>query len=201
VVIGRLYVSAAVGRVDGGVPVVAAGNEFLIPIVAAIIGLGVGAQILSDRFEIPSIIFLIGAGIFLGPEGLGVVTRNSFGNALPAIVGLSVAIIVFEGAFHLRLDKLRETPSETTRLVTLGAAIALEDCICRLPWRVGGGLVQFCNAAGVGLVVSPITLVAARADLPYHRWLWSLSVVLYGWALFRVVHDVRYGLPAPPGHR
>jgi NhaP-type Na+/H+ or K+/H+ antiporter len=105
--------------------VVAAGNEFLIPIVAAIIGLGVGAQILSDRFEIPSIIFLIGAGMALGPEGLGVVTRSSFGNALPAIVGLSVAIIVFEGAFHLRLGKLREAPSETTRLVTLGAAVAL----------------------------------------------------------------------------
>jgi NhaP-type Na+/H+ or K+/H+ antiporter len=102
-----------------------AGSEFLIPLVAAIIGLGVGAQILSDRFEIPSIIFLIAAGIALGPEGLGVVTQDSFGNALPAIVGLSVAIIVFEGAFHLRLSKLRETPSETTRLVTVGALIAL----------------------------------------------------------------------------
>jgi len=76
-------------------------------------------------------------------------------------------------------------------IVLLVAAIALEGFLRRLPWRVGGGLVQFCIAAGVGLVVSPIALVAARADLPYHRWLWSLSVVLYGWALFRVVHDIR----------
>jgi NhaP-type Na+/H+ or K+/H+ antiporter len=97
----------------------------LIPLVAAIIGLGVGAQILSDRFEIPSIIFLIAAGIALGPEGLGIVTRESFGDALPAIVGLSVAIIVFEGAFHLKLEKLREAPKESVRLVTVGAAIAL----------------------------------------------------------------------------
>jgi NhaP-type Na+/H+ or K+/H+ antiporter len=103
----------------------AAGNEFLIPLVAAIIGLGVGAQILSDRFEIPSIIFLISAGIALGPEGLGVVSQSSFGSALPAIVGLSVAIIVFEGAFHLKISKLRESPRETTRLVTVGALIAL----------------------------------------------------------------------------
>ncbi|WP_255195082.1 cation:proton antiporter domain-containing protein [Halorarius litoreus] len=102
-----------------------AGAGNLIPLVAAIIGLGVGAQILSDRFEVPSIIFLIGAGIALGPEGLGLVTRSSFGGALPAIVGLSVAIIVFEGAFHLRADKLREAPTENTRLVTLGALIAL----------------------------------------------------------------------------
>jgi len=104
---------------------VAAGATYLIPLVAAIIGLGVGAQILSDRFEVPSIIFLIGAGIALGPEGLGLVTQESFGDALPAIVGLSVAIIVFEGAFHLKIDKLREAPSATIRLVTLGAAVAL----------------------------------------------------------------------------
>jgi NhaP-type Na+/H+ or K+/H+ antiporter/Trk K+ transport system NAD-binding subunit len=101
----------------------AAGN--LIPLVAAIIALGVGAQVLADRFEIPSIIFLIAAGIGLGPEGLGFVTRASFGDALPAIVGLSVAIIVFEGAFHLRLEKFRETPAATTRLVTVGAVVAL----------------------------------------------------------------------------
>ncbi|MEF8877928.1 MAG: cation:proton antiporter [Haloarculaceae archaeon] len=109
---------------DGGAHV-AAGATYLIPLVAAIIGLGVGAQILSDRFEVPSIIFLIGAGIALGPEGLGLVTQESFGDALPAIVGLSVAIIVFEGAFHLKIDKLREAPSATIRLVTLGAAVAL----------------------------------------------------------------------------
>jgi NhaP-type Na+/H+ or K+/H+ antiporter/K+/H+ antiporter YhaU regulatory subunit KhtT len=94
-------------------------------LVAAIIGLGVVSQVLSDRFEVPSIIFLIAAGIALGPEGLGLVTRETFGNALPSIVGLSVAIIVFEGAFHLRLEKFRETPAATTRLVTIGAVIAL----------------------------------------------------------------------------
>jgi NhaP-type Na+/H+ or K+/H+ antiporter/Trk K+ transport system NAD-binding subunit len=94
-------------------------------LVAAIIGIGVIAQILSDRFEVPSIIFLIASGIALGPEGLGLVTRSTFAGSLPSIVGLSVAIIVFEGAFHLRLEKFRETPAATTRLVTVGAAIAL----------------------------------------------------------------------------
>ena len=96
----------------------------LIPLVAAIIAVGVAAQILADRFEVPSIVFLIAAGIALGPEGMGVITPGSF-DALPAIVGLSVAIIVFEGAFHLKIEKLRQATSESLRLVTLGAAIAL----------------------------------------------------------------------------
>ena len=103
----------------------AAGTSTGLYLVASIIGIGVVAQVLADRFEVPSIIFLIGAGIALGPEGLGLVTRSTFGGALPSIVGLAVAIIVFEGAFHLRLEKFRETPAATTRLVTIGAAIAL----------------------------------------------------------------------------
>ena len=101
----------------------AGGN--LIAVVAAIIGIGVIAQVLSDRFQVPSVVFLIAAGILLGPEVLGVVGPDSFGSALSAIVGLSVAIIVFEGSFHLRIQKLREAPTATLKLITIGAGIAL----------------------------------------------------------------------------
>jgi NhaP-type Na+/H+ or K+/H+ antiporter len=102
-----------------------AGGGNLITLVAALIGVGVVAQLLSDRFQIPSVVFLLASGVVLGPEVLGVVGPNSFGDALSAIVGLSVAIIVFEGAFHLRIDRLREAPTATFKLVTVGAAIAL----------------------------------------------------------------------------
>jgi len=97
----------------------------LILLVAGIIALGVLAQLLANRLQVPSIIFYLIAGVAIGPEGLGYVTRTSFGDALPAIVGLAVAIIVFEGAFHLKIDRLREAPTATLRLVTVGAAIAL----------------------------------------------------------------------------
>ncbi|MHB9287579.1 cation:proton antiporter [Halobacteriales archaeon Cl-PHB] len=97
----------------------------LILLTAGIITIGVLAQLLANRFQVPSIIFYIAAGIALGPEGLAVVTPASFGDALPAIVGLAVAIIVFEGAFHLEFDRLREAPAATLRLVTVGAVIAL----------------------------------------------------------------------------
>ncbi|MFC7133004.1 MULTISPECIES: cation:proton antiporter [Salinibaculum] len=97
----------------------------LIVLVAGIIALGVVAQVLASRTGIPSIIFYIVAGIALGPEGVGFVTPEAFGDALPAIVGLAVAIIVFEGAFHLEINRLREAPAATVRLITVGAVIAL----------------------------------------------------------------------------
>ncbi|MFB6133914.1 MAG: cation:proton antiporter [Halanaeroarchaeum sp.] len=100
-------------------------SSAIIPTVAAIIAIGVAAQVLADRYRIPSVVFLLTAGIVLGPEVLGVVTQASFGGALSAIVGLSVAVIVFEGAFHLKIDKLRESPGAALRLVTVGAAVAL----------------------------------------------------------------------------
>ncbi|ELZ63965.1 hypothetical protein C457_18363 [Haloferax prahovense DSM 18310] len=78
---------------------------------------------LADRLSIPSVLFLILAGIAVGPEGLNLVGLDSFGGPEPlsGIVGISVAIIVFEGAFHLKVDKLQQAPREAFRLVTIGA--------------------------------------------------------------------------------
>ncbi|MFW5937356.1 MAG: cation:proton antiporter [Halanaeroarchaeum sp.] len=102
-------------------------SSALIPTVAVIIAIGVIAQVLADRFQIPSVVFLLAAGVILGPEGVALVTQESFGSleTLSAIVGLSVAIIVFEGAFHLEFEKLRESPGAAVRLVTIGALVAL----------------------------------------------------------------------------
>ncbi|PSP94734.1 potassium transporter [Halobacteriales archaeon QS_4_62_28] len=97
----------------------------IIQIVVTIMGVGVAAQVLADRLRIPSVLFLVLAGIVVGPEGVGLIRPEIFGDALPAIVGLSVAIIVFEGAFHLHVDRLREAPRETLRLVTVGALVSL----------------------------------------------------------------------------
>lgn len=99
----------------------------LVPLIVTILGLGVAAQVLADRLGMPSVFFLILAGIAVGPEGLQIIGLESFGGPGPlsALVGLSVAIIIFEGAFHLKITKLRQTPREAFRLVTLGAGIVL----------------------------------------------------------------------------
>ncbi|MBV0925762.1 cation:proton antiporter [Halomicroarcula limicola] len=103
----------------------AGSSGLLIPLVAGIIGLGVLAQVLAARLRVPSIIFYLLVGVVIGQPGLGLITSDTFGPALTAIVGLAVAIIVFEGAYHLRFERIREAPTATFRLVTLGAAIAL----------------------------------------------------------------------------
>ncbi|WP_254862993.1 cation:proton antiporter [Halovivax gelatinilyticus] len=95
----------------------------LVVIVAVVLGLGVLSRVLADRLRIPSVLFLIVAGIAIGPEILGLVSKETFGDGLPVMVGVSVAIILFEGGYHLHVDKLKESPRAMVRFVTIGAAL------------------------------------------------------------------------------
>jgi len=136
----------------------------LITLVAALIGVGVVAQLLSDRFQVPSVVFLLASGVILGPEVLGVVGPDSFGNALSAIVGLSVAIIVFEGAFHLRIDRLREAPAATLKLVTVGAVIAFVGTTAAVHYVLGTGW-SVAALVGALLVATGPTVITPILDV------------------------------------
>ncbi|ADJ13891.1 cation:proton antiporter [Halalkalicoccus jeotgali] len=96
----------------------------VIALIAAIVGLGVAAQFLAAKYRVPSVLFLILAGVAIGPEGLGLITSGTFGDSLSTIVGVSVAIIVFEGTFHLEYRAIREASKAVDRMITIGAGIA-----------------------------------------------------------------------------
>ncbi|WP_324664756.1 cation:proton antiporter [Haloarcula sediminis] len=102
------------------------GAASLIGAVVFVAGIGVVAQLLADRLQVPSVAFLLVAGILVGPQGFGFVDPAQFGQAgLQAIVGLSVGLIVFEGAFHLTAERVREASREALGLVTVGAFVSL----------------------------------------------------------------------------
>jgi NhaP-type Na+/H+ or K+/H+ antiporter len=153
---------------------VATGSAGLIALIAGIIALGVISQVLGDRFQLPSIIFLLSVGLVLGPlSGLvlshRIITASTFGGALPIIVGLAVAIIVFEGAFHLRVEDLRRTSTTMVRLTTLGAVISLVGTAVVVhyaipaPWDVSFLIGALLVATGP-TVISPILDVVPVRD-------------------------------------
>jgi NhaP-type Na+/H+ or K+/H+ antiporter len=147
---------------------VAHGPDTLIT-VAVILVLGVTAQVLADRFQVPSVLFLILAGVLVGPKVLSIVTLDTFGDSLTTIVGISVAIIVFEGAFHLKIEKLREAPSAAVRLVTLGALVSFAGTTLAVRFLLG---VEWGIAALIGsllvatgpTVITPILAVVPVRD-------------------------------------
>ncbi len=163
-----IYVRERHGLAGG--KTVSAGTE-LLSLVVVVLGLGVVAQVLSDRLEVPSVLFLVLAGIAVGPEGLGLVGLASFGGPEPlsAVVGLSVAIIIFEGAFHLKVEKLRQAPHEVSRLVTVGALIVLVGtaAVVRFALGVSWALSFLIGALLVATgptVVTPVLSVVSVRD-------------------------------------
>lgn len=80
-------------------------------------------QLGAWRLRLPAILFLLLAGILLGPVA-GLLSPDDFlGELLFPLVSLCVALILFEGSLTLKFEQLKETGTVVRRLVTLGALV------------------------------------------------------------------------------
>ena len=140
-----------------------------ISIAAGILILGVVAQLLARRFEVPSVLFLILIGLGIGGAGLGIVTLETFGTTgLQTVVGLSVAIIVFDGAFQLRIERLREASTATLRLVTVGAAVTFVGVAVAARFFLGASW-PLSFLVGALLVATGPTVITPILEVVYVR--------------------------------
>ncbi|MCF6286007.1 MAG: cation:proton antiporter, partial [Candidatus Hydrogenedentes bacterium] len=97
-------------------------EEHLIQL-ALLVVLGIGAQWVGWRVKIPSILFLLGAGIAAGPVFGWVRPDALFGDLLLPLVSVCVALILFEGGLTLRFSELASVSTVFWRLVTVGVAV------------------------------------------------------------------------------
>lgn len=88
-----------------------------------VLSAGLAAQWLASLLKLPAIVILIAAGLVLGPV-TGMITPSRSPEAFNAMIGLGVAIILFEGGMDLKLRELRHTGSGVYRLVALGVPLA-----------------------------------------------------------------------------
>ncbi len=90
-----------------------------------ILALGIGAQWLAWFLKQPSILFLLLAGLLMGPV-FGVIDPDKLlGDWLFPMVSLGVAIILFEGAMTLEFHEIRKHGRTVTRLVTVGVLVSI----------------------------------------------------------------------------
>ncbi len=101
-------------------------------LLAAIVVLGVGAQWLAWRLKIPSILLLLIFGILAGPVFRSLAPDSQFamspddllgGDLLLSLVGMAVALILYEGGLSLRFKEIRGVKTTVVMMVTLGAVI------------------------------------------------------------------------------
>jgi NhaP-type Na+/H+ or K+/H+ antiporter len=91
--------------------------------LAIIVILGIAAQWLSWRFNIPAILLLLIFGFVAGPVTGLIHPDELFGELLFPFVSVSVAIILFEGGLSLRLDELRGVRGVVRLLISLGTLV------------------------------------------------------------------------------
>ncbi len=116
--------------------------------LAAVIVMGVGGQWVASRLRVPALLLLLMTGAVVGPWAevwAGHKWLNPdllLGRALPPVVSLSVALILFEGGMTLKLAELASVGRVVRNLVTAGAAVTFAVTavaalvFLRLPWQL-----------------------------------------------------------------
>ncbi len=93
--------------------------------LAGMLMIGFLAQWLAWRVKLPAILFLLLAGILLGPVSGVLDPDKVLGGLLFPIVSLAVALILFEGSLTLRFHELPGIGHVVRGLVSYGAVTAL----------------------------------------------------------------------------
>ena len=115
----------------------------MLPFKIALIGaLGIGAQWLAWRLQRPAIVLMAIAGLIFGPllgwlltfnlaepirnglEMFWLDPVNDFGDLYRPMIGIAVAIILFEGGLNLRFKDLGDAAHAVGRMVFIAAPIA-----------------------------------------------------------------------------
>ncbi|KII76427.1 cation:proton antiporter [Vibrio renipiscarius] len=98
------------------------GSEALILSAVGVVGLG--CQWLAWRLRLPAILFLLIAGIVLGPILQLFDPDVVLGNLLFPLVSLAVAVILFEGSLTLNFKQIKEVSGAVWRIVSIGALVS-----------------------------------------------------------------------------
>lgn len=102
-------------------------------LLLTILAAGLASQWLAWRLHLPAIIVLISAGLLLGPVG-GVIAFSLPQAEIAELIGLGVAIILFEGGMDLKLGELRHVGHGIGRLTILAPPLA---------WALGSGAAHY----------------------------------------------------------
>jgi NhaP-type Na+/H+ or K+/H+ antiporter len=136
-------------------------TTYLLTSLVAVMIIGILAHMLGRILKIPSIVFLLAAGIILGPEVTGLIEPSRFGSGIELLVGFAVAIIVFDGGLDIDIRQLRKIQHSILRLVTIGVVMTAvltavaAYLLLNIPFNIALLFGAFISATGPA-VITPI---------------------------------------------
>jgi NhaP-type Na+/H+ or K+/H+ antiporter len=146
--------------------------------IALAVVLGIAAQWLAWRFGFPAIVLLAVTGIALGPVGGVLHPSEDFGALYHTLVGLGVAVVLFEGGFSLRTEEIRGSVGGLLRLVSLGVLLSwvlgtlAAHYVAGLSWLLAAVLGAILTVTGP-TVVGPLLRHARLQSHPANLFKWE----------------------------
>lgn len=113
-------------------------------VLVTVVALGVGAHWVAWWLKLPAIVLFTIAGLVAGPLLGWLQPSEDLGEVFRPVIGLCVAVILFEGGMNLRLHELKEAASGVRRLCSIGAILS---------WILGSAA-----AHGIGGLSWPVAL-------------------------------------------
>jgi NhaP-type Na+/H+ or K+/H+ antiporter len=105
--------------------------------VALALAAGIVAISIARHLRLPGIVILLGAGVLLGPDGLGILHPDGLGHAALVLVEFAVAVILFEGGLNLDWRRLRREGATIQRLIWLGSLVTAAGGMLAARWILG----------------------------------------------------------------
>jgi NhaP-type Na+/H+ or K+/H+ antiporter len=167
-------------------------SELLITIVVILVA-GVAGQLVAKWLRVPSVVFYLAIGLLLGEAGVGLVTLETFGDgggALSTVVGFAVAVIVFDGAFALRAERVREASKTSLRFITVGAVVMFAGTAAAV-WALTNSSVELALLIGALLVATGPTVITPIVEVVSLREHVSAALETEG-----IVNDVTAAIAA-----
>jgi NhaP-type Na+/H+ or K+/H+ antiporter len=128
--------------------------------VGLLVGLAASCQIVATRYRLPAIILLLPAGFIAGAATSTVNPDKLLGSAFTPLVGLAVAIILFDGGLELDFKELEGRHQQVVRRL-LGLGIPVTWAGAGLfAWLLLGLSPKAAVMLGAILIVSGPTVVA-----------------------------------------
>ncbi|HKJ71669.1 MAG TPA: cation:proton antiporter [Gammaproteobacteria bacterium] len=146
--------------------------------IALAVVLGIAAQWLAWRFGFPAIVLLALTGIALGPVAGVLHPSQDFGALYHTLVGLGVAVVLFEGGFSLRTEEIRGKVGGLLRLVSLGVLLSwlfgalAAHYVAGLSWPLAAVLGAILTVTGP-TVVGPLLRHARLQSHPANLFKWE----------------------------
>ena len=137
-------------------------NEQIIVGIGTIVIVGIGAQWLAWRFNLPSILLLLLAGFLVGPVTGWLNPDELLGDLLFPVVSMAVAVILFEGGLSLKFQEIRTTGHVIRNLMTVGALATWVISALAAYWALGFDLPIALLLGAILVVTGPTVIVADR---------------------------------------